>query len=174
MSAPPSARRLSLVWTSNTGGTQALVEAAYRGALEAIRETEAAVIVASRRCDQADAAFLETADVLILACPECLGSVAGPMKTFLDQCYYPLLGRLEGRAWSALICAGTDGEGALRLLRRVATGWGMRETVPAVLVRSGDQSPEQILGPTRLKPSDLAQAHELGGTLAAGLAVGLW
>ncbi|MFO0120836.1 MAG: flavodoxin family protein, partial [Burkholderiales bacterium] len=77
-------------------------------------------------------------------------------------------------AWSAMVCAGTDGEGALRLLRRVAAGWRLRETVPAVVVRSGDQATEAILGPTNLTQADLSRARTLGATLAAGLAVGLW
>jgi hypothetical protein len=81
---------------------------------------------------------------------------------------------MEGRAWSALVCAGTDGEGALRLLRRVAAGWRLREVVPALRVLSGEQTPAAIQSPTRVSPEDLARAHELGATLAAGLDLGLW
>jgi len=174
MNGSARVRRLTLVWWSNTGGTQALVAAAQAGAHEALVQAEAPLEIQALRCDQASVQSVAQSDGLILACPECLGSVAGPMKTFLDQCYYPLLGRIEGRAWSALICAGTDGEGALRLLRRVAAGWGLREAVPSVLVRSGEQDPKQILGPTTLSPADLIQARTLGATLAAGLALGLW
>jgi multimeric flavodoxin WrbA len=144
------------------------------GAEQAARESEQRVRVDAIRCDQGTPERLRRADALVLACPECLGSVAGPMKTLLDQCYYPLLGQIEGRAWSALICAGSDGEGALRLLRRVAAGWRLREVVPALRVISQEQSPQAILGPTRLSPQDLGQAHELGATLAAGLGLGLW
>jgi multimeric flavodoxin WrbA len=166
--------RLTLVWWSNTGGTQALMTAAESGAREAAREVDTPIDLQILRCDLATVPAIERSDALILACPECLGSVAGPMKSFLDRSYYPLLGRIEGRAWSAMVCAGTDGEGALRLLRRVATGWGLRETAPAIVVRSGDQHPQDILGPTRLSQADLARAHGLGGTIAAGLALGLW
>ncbi|MFN5511518.1 MAG: flavodoxin family protein [Burkholderiales bacterium] len=174
MSSATRPKRLTLVWWSNTGGTQALVSAAQAGARQTLDEAELEMEIQVLRCDQASARVVEQSDALILACPECLGSVAGPMKTFLDQCYYPLLGRIEGRAWSAMVCAGTDGEGALRLLRRVAAGWRLRETVPAVVVRSGDQATEAILGPTNLTQADLSRARTLGATLAAGLAVGLW
>ncbi|MFZ9407420.1 MAG: flavodoxin family protein [Burkholderiaceae bacterium] len=165
---------LTLVWWSNTGGTEALITAALEGARQAAQESDAGMIIEAVRCDEATVALLEQSDALILACPECLGSVAGPMKTLLDQSYYALLGRIEGRAWTAMVCAGSDGEGALRLLRRVATGWGLRETVPALRVCSREQRPEDILSPTRLSPADLDRARELGGTMAAGLALGLW
>lgn len=174
MNSSAPVRRLTLVWWSNTGGTQALVTAAQAGAREALLQADAALEIQALPCDQASAPAIAQSDGLILACPECLGSVAGPMKTFLDQCYYPLLGQIEGRAWSALICAGTDGDGALRLLRRVAAGWGLREAVPSVVVRSGDQHPQEILRPTSLSPADLHRARTLGATLAAGLALGLW
>ena len=167
-------RTMTLVWWSNTGGTEALVRAALTGARQAAQDSDSAMQIDALRCDEVDPARLEQSDALVLACPECLGSVAGPMKTMLDRCYYPLLGKMEGRAWSAMVCAGSDGEGALRLLRRVAAGWGLRETVPALRVCSGEQHPADILAPTRLAPADLARASELGATLAAGLALGLW
>ena len=167
-------RTMTLVWWSNTGGTEALVRAALKGARLAAQDSDIAMQIEALRCDEVDPARLEQSDALVLACPECLGSVAGPMKTLLDRCYYPLLGKMEGRAWSAMVCAGSDGEGALRLLRRVAAGWGLRETVPALRVCSGEQHPANILAPTRLTPADLASASELGATLAAGLALGLW
>lgn len=174
MNSSARVRRLTLVWWSNTGGTQALAMAAQAGAREALVQAEVALEIQALRCDQANVESVVQSDGLILASPECLGSVAGPMKTFLDQCYYPLLGQIEGRAWSALICAGTDGEGALRLIRRVTTGWGLREAVPSVVVRSGEQHPQEIQGPTNLLPADLHRARTLGATLAAGLAIGLW
>jgi hypothetical protein len=167
-------RRLLLVWWSNTGGTRALFESAQTGAQWAARDAMHPIRVEGVRCDAATPEMFLQADAFVLACPECLGSVAGPMKTLLDQCYYPLLGQIAGRAWSALICAGSDGEGALRLLRRVALGWGLRETVPALRVLSGEQTPEAILAPTRVLPQDLARAHELGATMVAGLDLGLW
>lgn len=170
----PTERRLLLVWWSNTGGTRALVESAQAGAQWAARDATHPIRVETLRCDVATPEMLLQADAFVLACPECLGSVAGPMKTLLDQCYFPLLGQIEGRAWSALVCAGSDGEGALRLLRRVALGWRLREAVPALRVVSGDQTPEAILAPTRVHAQDLARAHELGATMVAGLDLGLW
>jgi multimeric flavodoxin WrbA len=174
MSCPDEQRRLVFLWWSNTGGTRALIDAACEGAQDAAADAPRRVCVDAVRCDRVSPKLLLAADALVLASPECLGSVAGPMKTMLDRCYYPVLGQTEGRAWSALVCAGSDGDGALRLLRRVAAGWRMREVVPALKVISPQQCPSDILAPTRVATEDLARASEFGATLSAGLGLGLW
>ena len=55
------------------------------------------------------------------------------MKEMFDRCYYPCLGKLEGRPYATIICAGSDGENAQRQLDRIATGWRLR-------LRSGGQN----------------------------------
>ena len=96
------------------------------------------------------------------------------MKTWLDQCYYPALDRLAGRPYAAMVCAGTDGEGALRMIDRVAAGWRLRRAAPALKVITGAQTPEAIAAPKHIHSSDLGRANELGATLGAGLLMGLW
>lgn len=173
-------KRLLIAWWSNTGGTASLVQAASQGAQTAAAALNATdpggpgLAVQSVRCDLLSVETLLHADALVLATPECLGSVAGPMKTWLDQCYYPALDRLSGRPYAAMVCAGTDGEGALRMLDRVAAGWRLRRAVPALKVITGAQTPEAIAAPKHILPSDLGRANELGATLGAGLLMGLW
>jgi multimeric flavodoxin WrbA len=92
-------KRLLLAWWSNTGGTAALVDAAAQGAEQAARElgpTDTHLSILSVRCDRLSAQALQRADGLILATPECLGTVAGPMKSWIDRCYYPALETLAG------------------------------------------------------------------------------
>lgn len=182
-----ASRRLLIVWWSNTGGTAALVEAAAQAAL-AVAQSErpldgdngvagsntAGLDVAVSRCDQVSPPALLAADALILAAPECLGTVAGPMKTFFDRCYYPALGRLNGKAYAAMVCAGTDGQGAVRQIDRIATGWRLRRAAEPLLVLTGAQTPEAIARPKQLSPEALDRAAELGATLAAGVLMGVW
>jgi len=100
--------------------------------------------------------------------------MAGMMKDFFDRCWYPVLERVNGMPFAAIVCAGSDGQGALRQFDRFATGWRLRTVADPLLVITHAQTPEQILAPKAIGDPDKARAAELGATLAAGLAVGLW
>ena len=169
-------KRLLIVWWSMTGGTRQLAEAAAAGARAALAEAEASgeLEVMLRPADQAQPGDVLGASGLIVATPENLASMAGMMKDFFDRCWYPVLDRVNGRPFAAIVCAGSDGQGALRQLERFATGWRLRTVVEPVLVITHAQTPEAILAPKRIAEADRARAAELGGTLAAGIAAGLW
>ncbi|MFM1991543.1 MAG: hypothetical protein RJA99_4500 [Pseudomonadota bacterium] len=169
-----TARRLLIAWWSNTGGTEALVRAAADAAREAARDAPGTLEVASVRCDRLGPDALLRADGLVLAAPECLGSMAGPMKAFVDRCWYPALDRLAGRPYGAMVCAGSDGHGTLRQFDRIAAGWRLRRVAEPVLAITGAQTPEAIAAPKRIAAADLARAAELGATLGVGLSLGVW
>lgn len=184
------ARRLLVVWWSNTGGTEALVAAACDGARESVREdagvmpadperTDASVgdtrfDTIALRCDRATPQALLRADALLFATPECLGTMAGPMKAFFDRCYYSLLDRMVGRPYATLVCAGSDGQGAARQIERIATGWRLRRVMEPMVSITGAQSPQAIAAPKTIDPRERARASTLGATLAAGTAAGIW
>ena len=94
------------------------------------------------------------------------------MKEFFDRCYYPLLGRIEGRAYATLMAAGSDGSGAQRQLDRIATGWRLRRVAEPVIVNTAAQTPEAILAPKTVTSTDLERCRALGQALGAGLAMG--
>jgi len=170
-------RRLLLVWWSNTGGTRALVEEAVdagREACAALADASSDLELCAVRCDRVAPAALLRADAFVFATPECLGSVAGPMKSFFDRCYYPVLDALAGRAYATLVCAGTDGHGAIRQVDRIATGWRLRRVAEPCLVLTGAQTPEQIAAPKHPDAQALARARRFGATLAAGTLAGVW
>jgi multimeric flavodoxin WrbA len=135
---------------------------------------EDAVITTILAARDADAADLLAADGYLFACPENLASMAGVMKDFFDRCYYPVLDRLNGRPYAAMICAGSDGEGAARQIARIATGWRLRAVADPLIICTHAQTPEAILAPKVIPPADLARCEELGSALAAGLAMGVF
>jgi multimeric flavodoxin WrbA len=165
--------RLLVIWWSNTGGTAQLVEAAVELGQKLGSDPNFCEIVACR-CDRVLTATLLASDGYLFATPECLGGIAGPMKTFFDRFYYPALGKLNGRPYATMICAGSDGDGAIRQIDRIAAGWRLKPVAPPLKVITGAQTPEAIGMPKHIDPSDLARAKELAGTLAAGLALGVW
>ena len=66
----------------------------------------------------------------LFCCPENLASMTGAMKEFFDRCYYPVLGRIEGRPYAVMVAAGSDGAGAVRQIERIATGWRLKAVAP--------------------------------------------
>ncbi|MEY4751077.1 MAG: hypothetical protein RIQ60_3291 [Pseudomonadota bacterium] len=147
---------------------QALAQAARHEA------KSSGLIVHTRVAARASPADLLDAQAYVFAAPENLASMSGVMKDFFDRCYYPLLDRLQGRPYACLVCAGTDGSGAVRQIERICTGWRLRAVAPAMVVRTGAQTPADILAPKQLQASALLPCAELGSTLAAGLMLGIF
>ena len=162
-------KTLLIVYHSLTGGTAAMAEAAADGA-----RLEAGIAVRLLRASQAGPRDLLGADGVIFATPENLASMAGVMKDFFDRCYYPALGRLEGRAYASLICAGSDGQGAARQIARIVTGWRMREVAAPLIVCTRAQTAEAILAPKVIGAEDLALCADAGQAMAAGLVLGVF
>ena len=124
------------------------------------------------RADEAGPDDLLSAGGYLFCAPENLASLSGLMKEFFDRCYYPVLGRIEGRAYAQMICAGSDGENAARQLARIATGWRLREVQPALIVCTHAQTPEAILAEKTIPDVELEKCREIGQALGAGLAMG--
>ena len=122
--------------------------------------------------DAAQADDLLAAQGFIFACPENLATMSGAMKEFFDRCYYPLLGRIEGRAYATLIAAGSDGSGAQRQIDRIATGWRLRRIAEAVIVNTAAQTAKAILAPKAVAAAELERCRALGQAIAAGLTMG--
>jgi multimeric flavodoxin WrbA len=156
-----------IVYHSRTGGTAAMARAAAEGA-----EGETEVFLKHAADTTPD--DLLTADGYLFACPENLASMAGVMKDFFDRTYYPVLGQIEGRPYATMICAGSDGEGAARQIARIALGWRLKAIADPLIICTHAQTPQAILAPKVIGEADLAQCRELGATMAAGLAMGIF
>jgi len=157
--------QLVIVYHSRTGGSRQMAEAAHHAARA---ETETRLLTA----DEATPDDLLNASGYLFCAPENLAALSGAMKEFFDRCYYPLLGRIEGRAYAQMICAGSDGTNAARQLARIATGWRLRAVQEPLIIGTHAQTPEAILAPKTLSDADLAPCRDLGQALAAGLAMG--
>ncbi len=159
-----------VVYHSLTGGSEQMA----RAAAEAAAAAEPGVDVRSMRAVDAGPADLLAADGYLFVMPENLAAIAGLMKDFFDRCYYPVLGRIEGRPYAVLVCAGSDGSSAVRQAERIATGWRLKRVAESLIVITHAQTPQQILAPKRVGEADLARCAEIGAALAAGLAIGVF
>ena len=163
-------KRLLIVYHSLTGGTEQLVTAAAGGARREAPDVDVRVLTAP----QAGPEDVLAADAYVFATPENLAAIAGLMKDFFDRCYYPVLGRIEGRPYATLICAGSDGSNAARQIERICTGWRLKAAAPALIVCTHAQTPDEILAPKQIPADELKRADELGAALAAGVAIGVF
>lgn len=159
--------QLLIVYHSRTGGSQQMAQAAFEAARD---ETETYL----KRADRAGPDDLLAADGYLFCAPENLAAISGVMKDFFDRCYYPLLGRIEGRAYAQMVCAGSDGENAVRQTARIAQGWRLRPVQEPLIVCTHAQTPETILAPKIIPETALTHCREIGQALAAGLAMGLF
>jgi len=162
-------KTLLIVWHSRTGGARRMAQAAAEGAAE-----EAQVRTRLVGAEAAGPDDLLAAEAFLFVAPENLAGLSGAMKEFFDRCYYPVLDRIQGRPYAAMICAGSDGTGALRQITRIATGWRLRPVAEPLIVCTHAQTPEAILAEKTLSAEALAPCRELGQALAAGLALGVF
>lgn len=117
---------------------------------------------------------LLNADGYIFAAPENLAALSGEMKAFFDRCYYPVLGKIEGRPYAQMICAGSDGDNAARQTARIATGWRLKQVQSPLIVCTHAQTEVEILSEKKIPQTDLERCRELGSALGAGLSLGVF
>ncbi|HKY92081.1 MAG TPA: NAD(P)H-dependent oxidoreductase [Nevskiaceae bacterium] len=147
-------KHLLIVYSTQTGRTGRLADAAREGAAEFGDEVEI-------RCLRAFDAGLDDllwADGLLVGSPENFGYLSGAIKDFLDRTYYPAEGRTVGLPYAMFVSAGNDGTGAVRALERIATGFQWKRIAEPVVCKG------------ELDDGGIARARELGQTMAAGIA----
>jgi multimeric flavodoxin WrbA len=162
-------KTLLIVYHSMTGGTLQMAHAAAAGAAG-----EEGTRVSLVRAAEAHAKDVLLADGYIFASPENLAGMSGMMKDFFDRTYYAALERINGRPYLTLICAGSDGRNAAQQIERIATGWRLRPVADPLIVCTFAQTPEQILNPKSIDEQPLKRCEELGKTMAAGIAMGIF
>lgn len=151
-------QHLLLIWASQTGRSQQLAGALAQGAEQLADE----VTLRSLPALAAGVDDLLWAHGLIVVSPENFGYMAGAVKDFFDRTFYPVQGRVAGLPYCVVISAGNDGRGAVAAIERIARGYPLRPVLEPLIVL-GEPSAEA-----------LAQCAEIGGTMAAGVAYGLF
>ena len=158
-------RHLLIIWHSRTGSCEALAEAAFEGAGNHARIMRAAEV---------QPRHLVAADGYLFVCPENLASMSGEMKEMFDRCYYPVLSKINGRAYATIIAAGTDGEWAQKQIDRIAKGWRLKRVAERKIVDTGAQTEAEILAPKAIAQDDLDEARDMGAALGQGIAEGIF
>lgn len=151
-------KHLLIVYSTQTGRTLRFAQAACEGAAEFADEVE----VRCLRAYDAGEQDLLWADGLLIGSPENFGYLSGAVKDFLDRTYYPVEGKTIGLPYAMFVSAGNDGTGAVTALERIANGYQWKRVAEA-LIHVGEPNENAT-----------AAARELGQTLAAGIAFGVF
>ncbi|MDB6060754.1 MAG: flavodoxin [Verrucomicrobiaceae bacterium] len=152
-------KNLLIVYHSQSGTNARLMQAAYDGALQ-----ESEVETRLLRASEANTEDLLWADAVIFGSPENFGYLSGGLTDFLARTFYPYQHHAPNRnlAYALVVGTGNDGSGAIRQLQRIVRGYPMREAAEAIIVRG------------EIQAADLLRCEELGLTMAAGLALGIF
>ena len=156
---------LLIVWHSRTGASEALARAAF---------AQTADNATLMRASEVEPDDLNAAAGYLFVCPENLASMSGEMKEMFDRCYYPVLGRLEGRPFATIIAAGTDGTGTQRQIDRIAKGWRLRRVAKPVIVHTHSATEAEILAEKTVPENELERACDLGRSLSIGISEGIF
>lgn len=151
-------KRLLIVFHSQTGRTERLAEAVLRGASAEAEQVE------TRRLRALAAGIDELlwCDGLLIGTPENFGFMSGAVKDFFDRTFYPAQGKVHQLPYAVFVSCGNDGTGAVRQIERIARGYPFRKVAEPVIAR-GEVTREAV-----------TQCEELGQTMAAGLALGVF
>lgn len=150
-------RRLLVVFHSQGGAAERMTEAVVRGARRA-----GEVEVRAVRALDASLDDLLWAQAVLFGTPENFGYMSGALKDFFDRTFYPAQGKVNQLPYAVYVKAGNDGSGAVSSIERIARGYPLRQVAEPLIVRG------------ELAAADLARCEELGETLAAGLALGIF
>lgn len=99
---------------------------------------------------------------LLIGTPEHFGYMSGAVKDFMDRTFYPVEGKVEGLPYAVFVSAGNDGTGAVASIERIALGYKWKRVADPLIVRG------EITAEAR------ERCIELGQTMAAGLALGVF
>ncbi|HEY5025244.1 MAG TPA: flavodoxin [Acidimicrobiales bacterium] len=156
---PATGRHLLVVFHSRTGSTRVLCEAAVTAAVGAVGDEVTLRVLGAFDAGPEDVLW---AHGVLLVTPANFGYMSGALKDFFERVYHPCLERTAGLSYAVVVKGDTDIEGALSSVERITAGLRWRRVLP----------PVTVVGATT--PSDLDRAADLGATLAAGLAAGIF
>lgn len=151
-------KQLLIVANTPSKNTQALAEAAVRGAQHPDIES-----VETKFLSPLDAGVDDvlSADGILLGTTENFGYMSGALKDFFDRIYYPVLEQKQGLPYCLYVRAGLDGSGTLQAVDRIITGLRWKAVQPPVLCH-GSYSSDFI-----------DQIEQLGMLMSASLDAGI-
>ena len=141
--------RLLVVHHTPSPALHTLLQAVLDGAREAGADVVARPALVATAVDALEA------DAYVIGGPVNLGMMAGAVKHFFDQAYYPCLDATAGRPYGLYLHGNDDATGAVRDIGKIVTGLRWQQVHDHVVV---------LGAPSK---ADVEAAWDLGATVAA-------
>jgi len=154
-----TSKKLLIVSNTPSPNTQALAEAAMRGASHSDIN---GVDVCHLTPFEATPDNVINCDAILLGTTENFGYMSGAMKDFFDRIFYPCLEHTEALPYAIYIRAGLDGTGTEIAMQKIISGLKWKQ-VQNLLLCHGE-----------FKDEFITQVEELGMSMAAGLEMRLF
>jgi len=150
-------KTLAIIYHSRSGHTEQLAQAVLRGALTEENIRSYCVMAFNAALND-----LTESDAIIFGTPENFGYMSGALKDFFDRTYDDALPLALNLPYAMFVSAGNDGTNAVREVDRILRGYPMRKVA------------EPVISIKKATDEDLQRCEELGATIAAGLALGIF
>jgi multimeric flavodoxin WrbA len=105
---------------------------------------------------------LIAADGIIFGTPENFGYMSGALKDLFDRTFYACEGKVEAKPYALFVSAGLDGTGTVMNVERICVGMKLKKVFEPIVALKANS------------PETLAKCEEMGATLAAGVAFGVF
>lgn len=151
-------KQLLIVAHTPSPNTQALSDAAYRGAAHRDLESVRCVVKTPFEAGPDD---VLACDGILIGTTENLGYMSGALKDFFDRSYYGVIEEKQGLPCALYIRAGLDGTGTRRAVESIVTGLRWRWVQPPLTLQGEWQD------------DFVSQVEELGLYLAFSLDNGI-
>ncbi len=155
----PQTKTLLIVSNTPSPNTQALADAAVRGASNTDIQ---GVQIQHKTPFAATPDDVMNCDAILLGTTENFGYMSGAMKDFFDRIFYPCLEHTEALPYAIFIRAGLDGTGTEIAMQKIISGLKWKQ-VQDLLLCHGE-----------FKDEFIDQVEELGMSMAAGLEMGIF
>jgi multimeric flavodoxin WrbA len=142
------AKKLLVIYHSQTGNTEAMAKAVYEGA------SSAGAAVTLKKATDATEEDLLTCDAVAFGSPVYFGYMAGALKGFFDRAWLTIRDSVVNKPYTAFGSAGSGGRQALDSIDRLCMSFRLKKAFGGVIATG--------------KPSSdvLEQCKELGRKLA--------
>ena len=150
-------KHLLLIYHSQSGRNESLVEHIYRGANHVCEVTTSLL-----RCVDVELHHMQHADAVVFVGSENFGLPNAGLLDTLARQFYSAEQSLAGKPFAIVMSTGNGGDGALRHLRALLGAMGMRECLDSTIFHGV------------LYPDNKRQCEELGEALASAIAMGIY
>jgi len=155
----PKQKKLLIVSNTPSPNTQALADAALRGASHTDIE---GIQIQHLTPFEAMPEDVMNCDAILLGTTENFGYMSGAMKDFFDRIFYPCLEHTEALPYAIFIRAGLDGTGTEIAMQKIISGLKWKQ-VQDLLLCHGEYKKEFE-----------DQVEKLAMSMAAGLELGIF